>query len=54
MPNRTKTERNENIMMYADAGYRHASIARMFKMRVGTVSVVIHRERKKKEGGELQ
>jgi len=49
MANRAKTERNENIMKYVDMGLRHKSIARMFKMKTGTVSVVIHRERKKKE-----
>ena len=50
MANRPKTERNEKILELANKGWRHASIAKMFKMKSSTVSVVIWRARKKNEG----
>ena len=49
MANRTKTERNEKILELVNKGWRHVAIARMFKMKVSTVSVVIHRAKKKRE-----
>ena len=48
MANRTKTERNEKILELANKGWRHIAIARMFKMEVGAVSMVIWRARQKK------
>ena len=47
MANRPKTERNQKIMEYWAKGYRQVAIARMFKMKVGTVGVVIWREEQK-------
>ena len=51
MPNRAKTERNEKILELANKGWRYASIAKMFKMKVSTVSMVILRARHK-DGGQ--
>jgi len=45
--NRPKTERNQKIMEYWGKGYRQISIARMFKMKVSAVSMVIWREEQK-------
>ena len=45
MANRTKAERNAKIIEFADKGWRHVAIARMFKMKTSTVSVVIWRAR---------
>lgn len=39
--------RNEKILELADKGWRHKSIAKMFKMKTSAVSMVIHRARKK-------
>lgn len=50
MPNRAKTKRNKKILEYAEKGYRHAAIGRMYKLPTGTVSVIIHRERQKAKG----
>jgi len=51
MANRTKTGRNDKIWnLVVNKGYRHESVARIYKMKTSTVSVVIHRERKKREG----
>ncbi|KKN71863.1 hypothetical protein LCGC14_0417170 [marine sediment metagenome] len=44
--NRPKTERNQKIMEYWDRGYRQNSIAKMFKMKVSAVGMVIFREKK--------
>jgi len=49
MPNRTKTERNEKILELADKGWRYVAIAKMFKMKVSTVSMVIWRARRKEK-----
>ena len=46
MANRTKVERNEKIIELANKGWKHASIAKMYKMKPGTVSMVIWRARK--------
>jgi len=46
MANRPKTERNEKILAYWEKGYRQIAIARMFKMRVGAVGMVIWRANK--------
>jgi len=48
MANRRKTERDEKIWDYWEKGYRQAAIARMFKMKDSTVSMVILRERKRR------
>ncbi len=45
MANRPKTERNQRILEYWGKGYRQISIAKMFKMSVGAVSMVIFREK---------
>ena len=47
MANRTKAERNAKIIEFADKGWRHIAIARMFKMKTSTVSVVIWRARQR-------
>ena len=49
MPNRTKAERNKKILELADKGWRHKSIAAMFKMNEGAVSMVIWRARQKEK-----
>ena len=49
MANRPKTERNEKILELANKGWRHVAIARMFKMKVSTVSVVLYRARHKEK-----
>ena len=43
MANRPKTERNKKILEYWVKGYRQIAIARMFKMKVSAVSMVIWR-----------
>jgi len=48
MANRPKTERNDRIWELYEKGYRHQSIANIFKMKVGAVSMVIARERAKR------
>ena len=49
MPNREKKERNEKIWeFYHDKGFRYQSIANMFKMKIGAVSMVISRMKKRK------
>lgn len=54
MANRPKTERNQKIWEYWEKGYRQISIANMFKMKVSAVSMVIARERdrRNKESNE--
>jgi len=42
-------KRNEKILELADKGWRYASIANMFKMKISAVSMVIHRARHRKE-----
>ena len=49
MANRPKTDRNQKIMEYWFKGYRHKSIAHMFKMTEKAVSMVISREKRKLE-----
>ena len=49
MANRPKTDRNQKIMEYWLKGYRQKSIASMFKMKEGAVSMVIMREKRKIE-----
>jgi transcriptional regulator len=49
MANRTKTERNEKILELANKGWRHVAIAKMFKMKIGTVSMVIWRAKHKEK-----
>ena len=49
MANRPKTERNERILELANKGWRHVSIARMFKMKTNAVSAVIWRAKKRQE-----
>ena len=49
MANRPKTERNHKIMEYWLKGYRQKSIANIFKMKEGAVSMVILREKRKLE-----
>ena len=51
--NRTKTERNQKIWEYWEKGYRQKSIASMFKMKESAVSMVILRERKRREEERL-
>ena len=41
--------RNEKILELANRGWKHKSIARMFKMKLSAVSMVIWRARKRKE-----
>ena len=43
MANRPKTERNKKILDYWNKGWRQIAIARMFKMNVGAVCMVIRR-----------
>ena len=50
MPNRRKTKRNLKIMELADKGWKHQSIANMFKMKVSAVSMVIWRNQKAGRG----
>jgi len=50
MANRPKTERNQKIWDYAQRGYRHQSIANIFRMKVSAVSMVIARERHRRQG----
>ena len=50
--NRTKTERNQKIWEFWEKGYRQISIARMFKMKVSAVGMVIQRERKRRDGNK--
>lgn len=45
---RTKTERNDRIWDFYQKGYRYVAIARMFKMKVSTVGMVISRESKRR------
>lgn len=52
MANRAKTERNQKIWEYWEKGYRLISIANMFKMKVGAVSMVIARERDRRRQNE--
>ena len=52
MANRAKTERNQKIWEYWDRGYRHISIAKMFKMTESAVSMVILRERRRRNDTE--
>ncbi len=47
MANRPKTERNNKILSYWEKGYRQIAIARMFKMNVSAVGMVIWRSNKK-------
>ena len=49
MANRPKTERNKKILEYWNKGWRQIAIANMFKMKVSAVSMVVYRERLKKE-----
>ncbi len=49
MANRPKTERNQKIWEYAQKDYLHKSIANIFHMKVSAVSMVIARERKRRE-----
>ena len=48
MSNRPKTERNEKIWSYWQKGYRQIAIAKMFKMKVSAVGMVIARKRAEK------
>jgi len=48
MANRPKIERNKKILGYWDKGYRQIAIAKMFKMKVGAVRMVISREKKRR------
>jgi len=41
--------RNEKILELANKGWKQKSIARMFKMKLSAVSMVIWRARKRKE-----
>lgn len=43
MANRPKTERNNKILDYWNRGYRQIAIAKMFKMNVSAVGMVIRR-----------
>lgn len=43
MANRPKTDRNRKILEYWEKGYRQIAIAKMFKMKVSAVSMVIWR-----------
>ena len=43
MANRPKTERNNKILDYWHKGYRQIAIAKMFKMEVSAVGMVIRR-----------
>ena len=43
MANRPKTERNQKILDYWNKGYRQIAIAKMFKMKVSAVGMVIRR-----------
>jgi len=52
MANRPRTERNEKILELANKGWRHKSIANMFKMNPGAVQMVIWRA--KHRNGENQ
>jgi len=52
MANRSKTERNKKIVELADKGWRHKSIAAMFKMNEGAVQMVIWRARHRKDGND--
>ena len=52
MANRTKTERNEKILELVGKGWRHKSIAKMFKMKTNAVSAVIWRAKHKNNGEE--
>ena len=47
MANRAKTERNERIVGLANRRWRYASIARMMKMNVSAVTMVIWRARQR-------
>jgi len=47
MANRPKTERNEKILNYWNKGYRQIAIAKMFKMNVAAVGMVIIRAKKR-------
>ena len=49
MANRPKTERNQKIWEYAQKGYLHKSIANIFHMKVTAVSMVIARERQRRQ-----
>ena len=46
MANRPKTERNKKILIYWNRGYRQVAIAKMFKMSVSAVGMVIWRANK--------
>ena len=54
MANRTKTERNEKILELAGKGWRHKSIAKMFKMTTTAISMVIWRARHKNHNEEIR
>ena len=41
--------RNEKILELANKGWRYISIARMFKMKISAVSMVIWRAKKRQE-----
>ena len=43
--------RNERILDLASKGWKYKSIARMFKMKISTVGMVISRARHKNDGG---
>lgn len=47
--NRKKTERNQKIYEYWLKGYRQIAIARMYKMKPSAVSMVIRREKQRRE-----
>jgi len=49
MANRRKTERNQKILDYWAKGYRQISIAKMFKLNVSAVGMVIWRANNRSE-----
>lgn len=53
MANRTKTERNEKILKLANKGWRYVAIAKMFKMKISAVSMVILRARQRDNHNEV-
>jgi len=53
MANRTKAERNAKIIELVNKGWRHIAIARMFKMNVNAVSLVVWRARHKNHDKEV-
>lgn len=48
MANRMKTSRNEKIWNYWQKGWLQSSIAKMFHMKESAVSMVLLRERKRR------